>query len=216
MKIYWLGHSCFYLRGEGVSVLTDPFDEEVGYDLPHVQADIVLVSHDHHDHNNVKAVRGHPKIIRGSGRHSALWLDFLGIETYHDTKRGLLRGPNTIFCFSLDGVRVCHLGDLGHVLQEREVRTIGSVDILFVPVGGVYTLDGEEANVVIGQIQPRMVIPMHYHTSSLSFDLDPVEKFLQGRDFCGPKKCLETKEMGLLDECRIMLLDYMPAENVDR
>lgn len=101
-------------------------------------------------------------------------------------------------------------------MQEREVRAIGSVDILFVPIGGVYTLDAEEANVVIDQIQPRMAIPMHYHTPFLSFDLDSVEKFLQGRDFCGPKKCLETKEMGLPKECRIMLLDYMSASRADR
>jgi L-ascorbate metabolism protein UlaG (beta-lactamase superfamily) len=212
MKIFWLGHSCFYLQSsKGISLLTDPFDDEVGYRLPRVKADIVVVSHDHHDHNNVGIIKGNPEVVRGPGRHSIQGIDFWGIETWHDQKRGRLRGSNTVFRFALDGVRICHLGDLGHILEEKEVRAIGPIDLLFVPIGGIYTLDAKDAWTVVGQLHPRIVIPMHYLTPAISFELDGVEEFLRGRDFQGPLKSFEAVLEDILQEkgCRVVLLDYV-------
>jgi L-ascorbate metabolism protein UlaG (beta-lactamase superfamily) len=209
-----LGHSCFHILPEdGPSVLTDPFDEAVGYVLPQVEADIVTVSHNHHDHNNVAAVKGKPAVVRGPGRHSALEVEFRGYETYHDEAHGKLRGSNTIFCFQLDGMRFCHLGDLGHVLSEKEVSAIGSVDILFIPVGGVYTIDSAGARAVENQLSPRITLPMHYHTEALTFYLDRVDGFIKDRDYEGPLEILQLKceDLSGLSK-KIILLQYPRAE----
>ncbi len=168
MKISWLGHSCFKIEDDsGKVVVTDPFDESVGYPLPRIRADVVVVSHDHHDHNNVKVLEGDPKVIRGSGKQTAAGIEFEGIATYHDEKGGKLRGKNTIFCFEIDGVRVCHLGDLGHQLGEKETAALGPVDVLMIPVGGTFTLDAGGAKKVLGQIRPRIAIPMHFKTAAV-------------------------------------------------
>lgn len=217
MKVSWLGHSCFLLRATtGISVLIDPFDEEVGYPLPVVRADIVVISHDHHDHNNAKVVLGSPQAIRGEGLHSALGIEFRGISSWHDREEGRLRGENTIFCFTLDGARVCHLGDLGHVLSDAEVEAIGPVNLLFIPVGGIYTIGAEDADAVLRQLDPDVAIPMHYQTSALSFELEPVDDFLNGRQYQGPVQSLILTEMDLQEEKRkgqqhpgrVVLLSY--------
>ncbi|NPV63765.1 MAG: MBL fold metallo-hydrolase [Methanotrichaceae archaeon] len=210
MRIFWLGHSCFHILPEdGPSVLTDPFDEAVGYRLPQVEADIVTVSHNHHDHNNVAAVKGKPAVVRGPGQHSVLGVDFKGIETYHDEAHGKLRGSNTIFCFQLDKIRFCHLGDLGHSLSEKEVSAIGSVDMLFIPVGGVYTIDSDGAHEVENQLSPRITLPMHYHTKALTFYLDRVDGFIKDRDYEGPRESLQLKKEDLQRlSKKIILLEY--------
>lgn len=212
MKIFWLGHSCFLLKGSnGISLLTDPFDEDVGYRLPRVRADIVTVSHDHHDHNNVGIIKGNPEVVRGPGRHYVMGIEFGGFNTYHDREKGRLRGSNTVFRFELDGVVICHLGDLGHILAEKQASDIGPIDLLLVPVGGMYTLEAAKAWSVVEQLQPRIVIPMHYSTPALSFELEGIEEFLKGRDFQGPMKCLEIKLDDWPQEngCRVVLLDYV-------
>jgi L-ascorbate metabolism protein UlaG (beta-lactamase superfamily) len=220
MQVSWLGHSCFLLRASnGIRVLIDPFDEEVGYPLPNVQADIVLISHEHHDHNNAKAVRGNPLVIRKEGLHRALGIEFLGIPSWHDREEGRLRGENTIFCFILDGVRVCHLGDLGHLLSDAEVKAIRPVNLLFVPVGGIYTIGAKDAAAVMRQLDPDVAIPMHYHTSALSFELERVNDFLKGRDYEGPVRSLiftkeglqEDRQKGRRRSGKIVLLNY-PGE----
>jgi L-ascorbate metabolism protein UlaG (beta-lactamase superfamily) len=218
MKISWLGHSCFILQSSaGIKVLTDPFDEEVGYPLPNVEADIVLVSHDHHDHNNAKIVKGHPLVMTRPGTHEAFGINIRGVKTYHDENEGRLRGTNTIFCFSLDNVRVCHLGDLGHVLGADEIQSIGPVDLLLIPVGGIYTLDAIAALEVVTQIRPHVVIPMHYHTTALSFELDPVDKFLQGCSFEGPQDSLELKVEDLAEtDTRIVLLSIILPDSLSQ
>ena len=220
MQVSWLGHSCFLLQASnGIAVLLDPFDEEVGYPLPDVQADIVVISHEHHDHNNSKAVKGNPLMIRKEGLHRALGIEFLGIPSWHDREKGRLRGENTIFCFILDGVRVCHLGDLGHVLSDSEITAIGPVNLLFIPVGGIYTIGAKDADVVMRQLDPDVAIPMHYQTSALSFELEPVDDFLEGRDYEGPmqnliltKECLqEDRRKGQRRPGKVVLLSY-PGE----
>ena len=215
MIVNWFGHSCFFLRGsEGPSILVDPFNEdEVGYIMPRVRADIVLISHDHKDHNNVSAVLGHPKVIRVPGRHVALGIEFLGLTAYHDEERGRLRGENIVFSFKMDGIRVCHLGDLGHSLSQAQAEAIGPVDLLFLPVGGIYTIDARGADAVMRQLNPVVAVPMHYKTKNLSFELNPVDDFLVGRKVVGPMANLKlTRED--LDERRWVALLSCPDAGV--
>lgn len=213
MEITWFGHSLFRIvDSRGRIVVCDPFDESIGYKKPKIKADVVLISHDHYDHNNARAIQGNPAVIRGLGLHRACGMEFKGILCHHDSQGGRLRGEITVFCFSMDGIRLCHLGDLGHILSKDEVREIGPVDVLFVPVGGIFTLDARGANKVTEQLNPRVVIPMHYQTRSLSFDLEPVDRFLKGRQVEGPEKSLSlTKEDLAGDGVSTVLMDYISA-----
>lgn len=210
MKISWFGHSCFYMvDSEGRSIVIDPFAESVGYGIPEVEADIVLVTHEHYDHNNVGAITGNPVVIRGPGKHNVSGIEIKGIATYHDEKGGKLRGSNTIYCLQLDGVGVCHMGDLGYMPSEDQIRVLGSVDILLIPVGGFVTIDSQDAGRLVEKLRPSIVIPMHFKTKALSFRLDPVEKFIKGREVEGPLKSLSVMPEDLTGEgTRVVLLDY--------
>lgn len=169
MDVSFLGHASFRIRGKSVSVVTDPFSSDmVGFKFPKVTADIVTVSHDHQDHNQVALVAGNPKVISGPGEYEIGGVSIFGIPTYHDAKKGEERGRNTVYVLVLDGVRVCHLGDLGHKLTEEQVGEMGTVDILLIPVGGVYTIDSSQASEVVSQLEPRVVIPMHYNIPGLA------------------------------------------------
>jgi len=184
MIIKWLGHSCFLITSkEGLRVITDPYVVGGGINYSPISeaADIVLVSHNHADHNNISAVRGRPEAIKGNGIKSAKGIQFRGIATYHDTSQGRQRGPNTVFCFSLDSMNLCHLGDLGHVLNREQVEQIGAVDMLFIPVGGFYTIDAANASQVCDQLKPKVVIPMHFKTSKCDYPIATVEDFLKGK-----------------------------------
>jgi L-ascorbate metabolism protein UlaG (beta-lactamase superfamily) len=213
MIIEWFGHSCFHIVGSnGISILTDPYDNRVGYRMPGVKVDVVSVSHDHTDHNNIKAIQGDPAVIRGPGIHFAAGTEFLGVATYHDKQAGTLRGKNTVFCFQIDGIRTCHLGDLGHVLREQDVKKIAAVDLLFVPVGGIYTIDARDADNVIKQLRPRIAVPMHYWTDVLSFELNPVNVFLDISTFQGPVKSLRIDSSNLTNsKTRVVLFEYISA-----
>jgi len=166
MKVKWLGHACFAITSEtGTKVITDPYTPGafgLNYGYIDEEADIVTVSHDHADHNNVSAVKGKPQLVKGGGSHSSKGVEFRGIACYHDGARGKERGPNTIFCFSLDGVRVCHLGDLGHRLTEQNQADVGAIDLLLVPVGGNFTIDAKVAAETCRILNPRVAIPMHF------------------------------------------------------
>jgi L-ascorbate metabolism protein UlaG (beta-lactamase superfamily) len=151
----------------------------VGYRLPDVGADVVTTSHDHGDHNNVKAVKGHFTHLSEPGRYSVGGVDIRGIPTFHDDSGGSKRGKNTVFCFDIDGITVCHLGDLGHQLTPQQAAAIGPVDVLLVPVGGKFTVDYRGAAAVTRQLKPKISIPMHYRTRMLQFYLDGPEKFLE-------------------------------------
>lgn len=212
MKISWFGHSCFCIRGNGITIITDPFDDSVGYRVPDARADVVLVSHEHEDHNNVSAVRGGPEVIRGPGEHSALGIRFRGVQTSHDDKGGSVLGMNIAFCFEIEGVRICHLGDLGEIPGKSAAREIGPVDLLFVPVGGVYTIDAGGADEVLKQLHPAVAVPMHYWTPAITFDLGRVDPFLRGRKAVGPLKSATITRDGLPQPgsgTEILLLDYI-------
>jgi L-ascorbate metabolism protein UlaG (beta-lactamase superfamily) len=151
----------------------------MGYLLPESEVDLVTVSHSHYDHNNVAALRGTPVVIDTPGVHDVKGLKIEGLPTFHDDAGGTQRGTNLLFAWEMDGVRVCHLGDLGHLLDTRTLQGLGQIDLLLLPVGGVYTLDAERAKQVVDQINPRLVIPMHYKTPVLKLPLAGVDDFLR-------------------------------------
>jgi L-ascorbate metabolism protein UlaG (beta-lactamase superfamily) len=183
MKVKWLGHSCFVITSEkGIKVITDPYN--VGRDLSYgpikESADVVIITHDHLDHNNAAAVAG-AEVVKGPGMKRAKGIDFMGLPTHHDEKGGRERGENTVFCFTLDNLRICHLGDLGRQLSYAEAKQIGKVDILFIPVGGFYTIDAKGAGGVVGKLGPRVAIPMHFKTPKCAMPIAGVEPFLRGK-----------------------------------
>lgn len=183
MDINYLGHSSFRIKGKNASVVIDPYDNQTGPKFPKVEADIVVSSHDHHDHSNIEAVKGYKKEISGPGEYEVMGVSFIGIASYHDDKKGEDRGKNTIFVIEIDGIRICHLGDLGHKLLEKQLNAIGDIDVLMIPVGGVYTIDSKQAAEVVKQIEPYFIIPMHYQHRDLDqkafSKLEPVENFLK-------------------------------------
>jgi len=185
MKVKWLGHACFLIvSDEGLRIITDPYAVEQNLNYSHIKevADVVVVSHDHSDHNNVSEVQGKPEVLKGSGVRTVKSIQFRGIATYHDTSQGEQRGANTVFCFNLDEMNLCHLGDLGHVLSPGQVKEIGSVDILFIPVGGFYTIGAAAANQVCDQLKPKVVIPMHFRTPQCTYPIAGVDDFLRGKE----------------------------------
>jgi len=194
MKLKWLGHSCFLVTSKkGIRIITDPYAVGGGINYSPIRetADIVVISHDHGDHSNVAAIRGEPEVIKDIGMKTAKGIQFRGIATYHDASQGKQRGPNTVFHFNIDGINLCHLGDLGHVLNPEQVDEIGAVDMLFVPVGGFYTIDAAEASQICEQLMPRIIIPMHFKTSRCAYPIAAVEEFLEGKNNV---KRMETNE----------------------
>ncbi|MDP4088516.1 MAG: MBL fold metallo-hydrolase [Bacillota bacterium] len=179
MEITWFGHSCFLFKDRsGKKLLTDPFDTSVGYSVPNETVDIVTVSHQHFDHNYVEALPGIPAVIDKTGSFCVNDISIKGIQSYHDKYKGAKRGNNIIFVINMDGLTVCHMGDIGHMPAPEDFQEIGDIDVLFIPVGGNYTIDGEEAAKVSRQINSHIVIPMHYRTSALSLPLEGTEKFI--------------------------------------
>jgi len=180
MKIKWLGHASFKITNDnGVVIVTDPFDNTVGYKVPNVKADIVTTSHDHFDHNFTEAIEGDFELVNKSGEFYIKDIRITGVLSYHDKNEGKKRGINTIYIFNMDNIKVCHLGDLGHVLNEKQIKQIGGVDVLLIPVGGNFTIDAAEAVQVVEQLKPSIIIPMHFKTPVMNFPIDTVDVFLQ-------------------------------------
>ena len=181
MKIKWLGHAAFLITSDaGVKIITDPYlpTDELRYGEINESADIVMVSHDHFDHNNVAAVKDKPEVVRGTTEVKEI--KFRGIATYHDESQGEKRGKNTVFCFELDGMKICHLGDLGHRLTDKQASEIGEVDILLIPVGGFYTIGAPVASQVCDQLEPKVIIPMHFKNERCHLPIATVDEFLKG------------------------------------
>jgi L-ascorbate metabolism protein UlaG (beta-lactamase superfamily) len=188
MKIKWYGHASFLITADsGTKIITDPYepggyDGALSYGSPPDEADIALVSHDHPDHNYVQGLKGSPEVVKGSGSHTVSGIVFKGITTYHDTSGGKDRGESTIFCFTVDGIKLCHLGDLGHTLNTKDIEQIGEVDVLMIPVGGYFTIDAEVATAVMNSLKPRLVIPMHFKTEKCDFPITTVDDFVRAKD----------------------------------
>lgn len=179
MEITWLGHASFLIKdSKGRKLLTDPFDKSVGYQTFHEEVDLVSISHHHFDHDYIKELKGNPEIIDKAGLFYLCDIPIEGIPSYHDNSQGSKRGENIIFTFEMDGYKICHLGDLGHELSQDYITKLGNIDILLIPVGGNYTIDGKEAANIAKLINSRIIIPMHYKTPSLAFPLDGVETFI--------------------------------------
>ena len=178
MKIRYLGHSCFLLtESTGTRILTDPYGD-VGFKMPRVEADVVSVSHGHYDHNNVKALGGNPVVLDKEGQYEVGGVEIIAVKSYHDNANGEERGENLIFKFRLDGIEVCHLGDLGEECSSSLIEMLLPVHVLLIPVGGKYTIDSEQAKEYVDRIMPSIVIPMHYKSKGLSLDIDKPDAFL--------------------------------------
>jgi len=183
MNIIWYGQSCFLLTTRaGERILIDPYYRFLGYRMPIIPADIVIVTHDHRDHNQLQAASGDYLLANSPLKYTCGDIQIHGVQTYHDEHNGAKRGSNYVFVIEADGLRICHAGDLGHQLTEQQVMEIGKVDILMVPVGGTKTIDGLEAVQVMKQLQPAITIPMHYRTKQLGVAgwllFDKVNKFI--------------------------------------
>jgi L-ascorbate metabolism protein UlaG (beta-lactamase superfamily) len=211
IEITWLGHSCFKIKGKEATVLTDPYDESIGYALGEPKANIVTSSHPHPGHGFISGVGGQPRIVRGPGEYEIAGIFITGIATFHDSTKGSERGKNTVYLIEMDDMRLCHLGDLGHPLTAEQAEEIDSVDVLLVPVGGLSTIDAATAVETVRLLQPRIVIPMHFQTEVLRIQLAPVDRFLREMGIkaglsAQPK--LSINKTGLSEETQVVLLDY--------
>lgn len=184
MKLKYFGHASFLIIARnGTRIIVDPYTP--GTKLLHAEineaADVVTVSHGHDDHSNTASIKGSPKVIKGSGSRNIKGVTIQGFPFFHDDVGGKSRGENVVFCFDVDGMRVCHLGDLGNIPADKQLAELGKIDILLIPVGGYFTIDAKQATQVIGKLQPRIVIPMHYKTEKSEYPIAPVDEFIKGR-----------------------------------
>jgi len=178
MEITWLGHSCFLIRGKEKTIITDPCHPDLGYRLGEPEADIATLSHFHPGHSYIEGVANEPKQIKSPGEYEIGGIFITGVATFHDDKKGELKGKNTIYVIEMEGITLCHLGDLGHPLDPHLIEEIGDINILFLPVGEVSTMPIDTAVEIVRQLEPPIVIPMHYKTEAFTGDLSPVDKFL--------------------------------------
>ncbi len=210
MEITWLGHSCFKFRGKQATVITDPYSPNLGYSLGKQTASIVTVSHQHPGHSFSEGISGNPKLVTGPGEYEISNVLIIGVATFHDKDRGSTRGKNTVYLMEMDEVSICHLGDLGHVLTDEQVEELGSIDVLLLPVGGVSTIDAPVATEVVRQLEPKIVIPMHYKTTVINRELEPVDRFLKeiGAHDISPQAKFALAKSSLPISTQVVLLDY--------
>ena len=215
VDIWFYGQSCFKVKGKSATIVFDPYSEDfTGLPKLKLEADIVCVSHDHKDHNNIEAVSGpseknEPFVISGPGEYEISSVNIVGIDSLHDDKDGSERGKNTIYHIEIDEVNIVHLGDLGQKkLTQEQAETLSTCDILLLPTGGVYTIGYKDAPDIIAQVEPKIVIPMHYKLPGLKFDLDPVDKFMaaMGKEKAQPQSKLSISKEKLPQEVEIVLL----------
>jgi len=211
MKIKWLGHASFLITSDtGAKIITDPYATGGGLSYGEIteSADIFTVSHEHADHNNIAAVRGQPEVVRETGIKRVKGIEFKGIASHHDETGGRQRGNNIMFCFEVDGIEICHLGDLGHQLSDKQASDLGEIDILLIPVGGYYTIDAKVATQVCNQLKPKVIIPMHFKNNKCGFPITGVDEFLKGKE--GVQKLnaseVEFKQIELPPTTQIIVL----------
>ncbi len=217
VEITRLGHSCFRLRDRAATVVTDPYGKDLGLNLVRVRADIVTVSHDADDHNYVKGVKGDFQVLSGPGEYEVSSVFVTGLELRGDrkAKKEAAAPRNTVFLFEFDDLTVCHLGDLNLVPTQAQVEeALGEVDVLLIPVGGSESLNASQAAEVVSLLEPRIVIPMHFHTPDITLKLDPVGKFLKemGLDKVAPQELLKVGRSSLPEETQVVLLEMKTKE----
>ena len=179
MKLKWYGHSCFGLTfANGTTLITDPFDDTTGYPLCTAKADAVLSSHDHFDHNHIASVSGNPVMINTPGAHEIGGVKIIGTASFHDPEEGKLRGRNVIFTAEADGLKIAHLGDLGHMPDEEQLAAISGADILLLPIGGTFTITTQQAVELIAQARPRTAVAMHFHNAYCQFPITDEKEFV--------------------------------------
>jgi len=213
VTIKWLGHSCFLISSDDrVKIITDPFDDSVGYAAPEAVADICVVSHDHFDHNCVSVVKGNPEVVKGTGERNVKDVNFKGVGAFHDEKKGSLRGEDTIFLWELGGIKFTHVGDLGTELSPDQIKETGPVDVLFVPTGGYYTIDAQTAGKVVSSLNPKVAIPMHYKAPVMgsNFPIAGEDEFLKGKENVVKvgKNSVTFKKETLPQKTTIYVLEY--------
>lgn len=210
MEITWLGHSCFRIKGSQATIITDPYPPDLGYLLGKQTPRIVTVSHQHPSHSYVQGIGDEPRLVTGPGEYEISGVLIIGIPTFHDADGGRIRGKNTVYLMEVDGIAICHLGDLGHALTEEQVEEIDDVDVLLLPVGGVSTIDASVATEVIRRLEPKVVIPMHYKTLELKRELEPVDKFLKemGIEQIDSQPKLSLTQSSLPTSMQVYLLNY--------
>ncbi|MDC0977766.1 MBL fold metallo-hydrolase [bacterium] len=217
LKIKYLGYSCFLFETyDGVKVITDPYNDSVGYTMPKiVEADVVLVSHAHPAHCCIDIVKGSPAIIQGEGQRELNWIKINGINSYHDSFNGKNLGINTIFCWDMRAVRFCHLGDLGHRLSERTISEIGKVDVLLIPIGGKTTVSLTEVEDLIEKIDCKYIIPMKYRTVENQEEINDLNDFIHNKkNIIVPKKKNEfriDRKNITINKKKIVVLEYVPG-----
>jgi len=208
VDITWLGHSCFRIKSNQAVIITDPVPAETGYTLGKQSANIVTVSHPHPSHSWVQGVEGEPHIVKGPGEYEISGVLVIGVSTFHDAVKGSARGKNTMYLMDIDGVAVCHTGDLGHVPSDDQVEEMGNVDVLMLPVGGASTINATLATEVVRKMEPRVVIPMHYKTEKTTRELDEVDLFLKetGQSGIEPKNRVSITRNNLPASLQVYLL----------
>ncbi|MFC2056336.1 MBL fold metallo-hydrolase [Chloroflexota bacterium] len=210
MDISWLGHSCFKIKGSHATIITDPYSPDFGYSLGKPTAHIVTISHQHPGHSYSQGIVGEPKLVTGPGEYEIGGVLIIGMATFHDREKDTKKGKNTVYIIEVDEVSVCHLGDLGHVLTTEQVEEIENVDVLLLPVGGVSTINAPMAAEVVRQLEPKVVVPMHYKTEALNRELEPVESFLKemGIKEVSSQPKLSLTRANLPANTQVFLLDY--------
>jgi len=212
MEITYLGHSCLKIRGKEVTLVTDPYCESVGYRWIRPTANIVTVSHSHEGHSNSAGVDGNPRVISRPGEYEIGGVFVMGVPNFHDSEQGKTRGKNISYVIEMEDMRLCHLGDLGHLPSARQAEELGNLDILIAPVGGQSTIDAKGAADIVRHLNPKVVIPMHYQSSVVTW-LEPLDKFLTEmglREVIPQPKFSVTKSnlnVGTV-ETKVIVLDY--------
>ncbi|RLC65471.1 MAG: lactamase [Chloroflexi bacterium] len=211
MEITWLGHSCFLISGKEKTIITDPCHPDLGYRLGELEADIVTLSHFHPGHSYIEAIVNDPRQVKSPGEYEIGGTFITGVASFHDNKKGDLRGKNTIYIIEMDDITLCHLGDLGHPLDPHSIEEIGDVDILFLPVGEVSTISLDTAVEIVRQLEPPIVIPMHYKTEAFTGNLGPVDKFLNKMRVpeLEAKPKLSITSLSLPTTTQIIILNYL-------
>jgi L-ascorbate metabolism protein UlaG (beta-lactamase superfamily) len=214
MDIDWFGLSCFRVRSREATVITDPYEKNIGLKFPRPRADIVTISHNHAGHDNADGVAGGPKVVNGPGEYEISNVFITGVQTFHDKRSGKDRGKNTAYAMNIEGINICHLGDIGHVPTQAQADAIGDVDILLVPVGGGNALNASDAAEVVSLFEPLIVIPMHYRVPDLTIKLDSVDKFIKEMGVKPPDhvESLTVKRDGLPKELQVVLLTMKQKE----